>query len=399
MSYDSLKGIRVVDFGIITAGAGTSAMLADLGAEVIKVEGPQYIDPFRVWTGVANAEKWWDTSAQYAFTNRNKRNLCVDLKQRIGLELVHELVASSDIVVENFRAGVMDRLGLGFDALAAVNPSLIMASISSQGATGPYAQSVSFGSTLEASGGLSALIRSESGQPLISGHALNYPDQIVSLTAVSAILCALFDRAPDKPVWLDISQREVTSYMLGEYVAASRSRAFDKERDDAAAAGPGAPAILNAVLRCADDVWIAVTIADEKTWERIASRLQLQPHLPPGAARLTAVLEDKLHTQTADTVLRLLAACGGSAEIVRTAATLVGAEEEFAESAAFTVDPEGGAVKGLPWRCGAAAMAVHRAAPPLGADNQYVIRELLGRSEAQYQALLEQGVVTSTPRK
>jgi benzylsuccinate CoA-transferase BbsF subunit len=399
MSYESLKGIRVVDFGIITAGAGTSAMLADLGAEVIKIEGPQYIDPFRVWTGVANAEKWWDTSAQYAFTNRNKRNLCVDLKQKAGLELVHELVASSDIVVENFRAGVMDRLGLGFDALAAVNPSLIMASISSQGATGPYAQSVSFGSTLEASGGLSALIRSETGQPLISGHALNYPDQIVSLTAVSAILCALFDCEQGKPVWLDISQREVTSYMLGEFVAASESRAFHESRDEDAATGPGAPAILNTALRCADDVWIAVTVADEEAWGRIASRLQLQSHALSDAAKLTAALEDRLRTQPAGAALRLLTACGASAEIVRTAATLIGAEEEFAKSAAFAVDPQGSAVKGLPWRCGDAAMTVRRAAPALGADNHYITRELLGRSEAEYQALLEQGVLTDTPRE
>ena len=148
MSYTSLKNLRVVDFGIITAGASTSAMLADLGAEVIKVEGPGYIDPFRTWTGISGAEQWWNESPHYAFTNRNKRSFCVDLKTTEGKNLILDLVKSSDVVVENFRVGALEKLGLGFTAASAINDHIVFASISSQGATGPEAKSVSFGSTL-----------------------------------------------------------------------------------------------------------------------------------------------------------------------------------------------------------------------------------------------------------
>ena len=110
MSRAPLAGCRVVDLGIITAGASTSAMLADLGADVIKVEASAYIDPFRMWDKGLGAEDWWNKSRFFDFTNRNKRGLALDLKKPKGKELFLDLVANADVIVENFRRGVLERL-------------------------------------------------------------------------------------------------------------------------------------------------------------------------------------------------------------------------------------------------------------------------------------------------
>jgi len=387
MSYSLLAGMRVVDFGIITAGASTSAILADLGAEVIKIEGPGYIDSFRVWTGVADAEQWWNASPHYAFTNRNKRSFCVDIKNAEGRELALELVRRSDLVVENFRTGVMDRLGLGFEILAAANPGIVLASISSQGATGPEADSVSFGSTLEASSGMSSLIRSAAGKPLISGHALNYPDQIVSLSAAGTILCALLERENGAgPIHLDLSQRELTAYMLGEFIGAGDdpSVAGSVER------GPGAPAALQLVAATGDGRWLALTVPSAEAARRVCAGLGLAEPLERGA------LSERIGRMTADEAGRRLQAAGASVEVARTAIELARGDSEY--SPAFGRDPAGGAVKGLPWRCGVEAAGIDRAAPDLGADNRYVACEVLGLDPGRYRELCARGVLATEPR-
>ena len=149
-----LAGCRVLDLGIITAGAATSAVLADFGAEVIKVESPTYRDPFRRWLSDRPIDADPNLSPFFRATNRGKLGLSLDLKQPLGRDAFLQLVRESDIVVENFRRGVLQKLGLDFETLRAANPRIILASISSQGEDGPEAGYVSYGSTLEAVAGL-----------------------------------------------------------------------------------------------------------------------------------------------------------------------------------------------------------------------------------------------------
>ena len=118
--------MRVIDLGILTAGASTSAILADLGADVIKVELPTYLDPFRGTPGTSRVEGWWNNSDAFKSTNRNKRGICLDLKSSRGRELFLQLAGQSDVVIENFRRGVMQRLGIGYDALRAANGGIIL---------------------------------------------------------------------------------------------------------------------------------------------------------------------------------------------------------------------------------------------------------------------------------
>src|SRR4029077_20341506 len=134
-----------------------SAILADLGADVIKIESPIYQDPFRRWDGEQLDGGHPELPPFFRMTNRGKRNLGLNLKTKEGRDVFLRLVRSSDVVVENFRRGVLEDLGLGYEALTAENPDIILASISSQGEDGPDSAYVSFGSTLEAMAGLAAI--------------------------------------------------------------------------------------------------------------------------------------------------------------------------------------------------------------------------------------------------
>ncbi len=174
-----LAGIRVIDLGWITAGAGTSALLGDLGADVIKVEGPSALDPFRRWDGAAENTDWWNQSPFFAFTNRAKRSLCVDLKSKAGQAVFSQLLEQADILVENYRRGVLASFGFSVAELRARFPRLIIASISSQGETGPDRDMVSYGSTLEATSGLAAL--TGTGEPPVmtgARHELPRPGRL-----------------------------------------------------------------------------------------------------------------------------------------------------------------------------------------------------------------------------
>jgi crotonobetainyl-CoA:carnitine CoA-transferase CaiB-like acyl-CoA transferase len=134
-----LNGVRVIDFGQLTAGANTSAMLADLGADVIKIESPANLDLFRSIGAPDRDAGWWNRSPPFRFSNRNKRSIALDLKSSEGLQRVRELIAQSDVVVENFRRGVLERLALDYPNLRDLNPRIVLASISSQGETVPTA--------------------------------------------------------------------------------------------------------------------------------------------------------------------------------------------------------------------------------------------------------------------
>ncbi len=218
-----LDGIRVLDLGIITAGAGVSAVLADLGAEVLKVESSRYPDPFRQWAGE-------DVSPLFKFNNRNKYGVGLDLKTDEGRAQFLVLVKGADVVLENFRRGVMDRLGLDFETLRQANPRLLLASISGQGADGPLSDHTTFGSTLEASSGFAALTSYEDGIPVISGRNLNYPDQIVCLYGAAVVTAAVQSCREDGVArHIDISQRDCAIYQIGDVVAAGGSVRHDEE--------------------------------------------------------------------------------------------------------------------------------------------------------------------------
>ncbi len=330
-----LRGVRVIDLGWLTAGAATSTLLLDMGATVIKVEGPGAIDPFRNWEGADATREWWNESPWFNFTNRGKASLCLDLKDPRGRDTLLRLLEGADVLVENYRRGVLDGFGLGAAFLRARFPRLVIASISSQGETGPERDMVSFGSTLEATGGLAALTGPKHGAPVITGRDVNYPDQVVCLFATGAVVAALMERdRTGQGAHLDLSQRELTSFLMGEELIA---------------VAEGTPSPRHGFG-------------------------------PDG---------EHLRDNTAHWP-------GGSAP-VRDGAAL-SESPEFQNGTAVLRAPDGSAAKGIPFRFATRELAVRDACHRLGADNRAVLLDA-GFPPADITALQEAGVLADRPRK
>ena len=207
-----LAGVRVLDFTRVLAGPAASLALADLGAEVIKVEPPGSGDETRSFPPIRDGE-----SHYYLAVNRGKKSIVIDLKDPAGVQLARDLAAKCDIVVENYRPGVMDRLGLGWDTLSALNPGLIYCAISGYGQTGPLKDRPSFDIVLQAmSGALS--VNGEPGQPPTK---LGIPlgDLVGGINGPIAILAALHERGrTGRGRYIDISLMDGLLGMLG-YIA------------------------------------------------------------------------------------------------------------------------------------------------------------------------------------
>ena len=181
-----LSGIRVLELGQLIAAPFATKLLAEFGAEVIKVEAPEGGDPLRTWRKMHG-----DTSLWWYLQSRNKKSIAVNLKTPDGLDIVKRLAASADVVVENFRPGGLEKLGLGWDVLSALNPNLTMVRISGYGQTGPYRDRPGFGAIGEAMGGLRYTTGSPDSPPARVGVSIG--DTLASLHGVIGALMSILN--------------------------------------------------------------------------------------------------------------------------------------------------------------------------------------------------------------
>lgn len=207
-----LAGIRVVDFSRVLAGPFCTALLGDLGAEILKVEPPGG-DDYRAVGPFVNGR-----SGLFEAINRNKQSIVVDLKSDDGRALAQQLATHADVVVENFRPGVADRLGIGYAALAALNPSLIYASVSGFGQTGPESRRPAYDIVLQAMCGLMDATGSPDGPPTLVGESIS--DVVSGLFASWGVLAALFAREQTgHGTQVDVSMFDATLSLMATLVA------------------------------------------------------------------------------------------------------------------------------------------------------------------------------------
>lgn len=290
-----LVGVRVVDLGTMFAGPFAASLMGDFGADVLKVELPTVGDSHRGMPPVANG-----VSGPWTILSRNKRSITLDIRKDKGKEILKKLVATADIVVENFRPGTLERWGLGYDVLKSVNPRLIMIRISGYGQTGPFREKAGFGTPATAFSGLTYLQGYPDRPPVSPPLAL--ADYITGLFGALAGVMALYHlRVHDTQEGqeVDLALYEAVFRLLEQLVAEYDLVGKVRERAGHISQG-AAPA---GAFQCADGKWVIMVTSTDRTFYRLAEvigradlikdpRYALGPERAAHRTEITAIVEE-----------------------------------------------------------------------------------------------------------
>lgn len=258
-----LAGVRVLDFTRVLAGPAASLALADLGAEVFKIEPPGTGDETRTFPPMRDGE-----SHYYLAINRGKRSIVVDLKSAEGIALVKDLAAKCDVLVENYRPGVMDRLGLGYETIKAINPRLIYCSISGYGQTGPLKDRPSFDIVLQAMSGALSMNGEPDGLPMKLGIPLG--DLVGGINGPIGILSALYERErTGMGRHIDISLMDGLMGMLGYIAQLAFFTGKDPQR-----VGSQHPNLVPYGIFPASDGSIVIACLTPSFWSRVCRSIE-----------------------------------------------------------------------------------------------------------------------------
>ena len=376
-----LDGLRVLDLARVVAGPFAGRMLSDLGADVVKVEPPDG-DVTRVW-----GEDRHGLSGFYTQQNAGKRNVCIDLKAPGGPELVRRLATTADVLIENFRAGVLDRLGLGYATLSADNPRLVMLSVTGFGQTGPDAGRQAYAPVIHAESGLIARQAAFDGRP--SDPMLSIADTNAALHGLAAVLAALY-------------LRERTG--RGQHIDIAMFDAMVATDDYAHHALDESP-----IRRLGGEVWEApggpLLIAGEfrNTWRCLKGAPGMVDPSPEGADLETKIRCRREATATwllgftsRDEAKRALEAADLAWAEVASPYDAVRSPTASARGVVAEVDDRGGGLRRVvqsPYRFSDAQSGVRGPAPRRGEHNAEVLGEWLGLGTDDINRLVANGVL------
>jgi crotonobetainyl-CoA:carnitine CoA-transferase CaiB-like acyl-CoA transferase len=386
-----LAGVRIADFTWVWAGPFCSLQLAHLGAEVIRVESASRTCVTRLLPPWPDGRPGVNRSGYFNQYNQGKRSLARDL------------IRTSDVVMENFAAGVFERMGFGYEACRALRPDVVMIALSGYGATGPESEYVSYGPAQVPLSGFSSVTGYRGWRPMHIG--VSYGDPTAGLQGATAVLAALIHRRrTGEGQFIDLSQWESTMALLPEAILAQTMGGRAPERDG----NHDALWAPHAIYRCAgDDLWVSIVVTSDAEWRALAG--VVEPALAADARFATATArkenEDALDawlaawtgSRSPEEVRGLLQAAGVAAFPVMTARDLhddphLGSRRYFVE----LPHPEVGVRRhmGIPYRLHGTPLAVWRAAPCLGEDTDYVLRDVLGYDEERIAQLRAAGILS-----
>jgi crotonobetainyl-CoA:carnitine CoA-transferase CaiB-like acyl-CoA transferase len=406
-----LDGVRVLDLGQVWAGPYAAMLLADQGADVIKVESPSRWDPNRcaVQPPRGRERDWWNTCAYFQEYSRNKRSLALEIAHPRGREVLAALVRRADVVIENYRAGVLDRLGIGYDWLRAQRDDVILVSMAAFGQTGPDCERPGYGPVMEELSGLASLTGWGDGRPQLAiGYA--YGDPVAAAAAAAASLAALLQRRrTGRGQHVDLAQFDVLVAMIGDAFAEwSRTG-----REPAQRGNRRAGCAPHGVYPCAGvDEWVAIAVESDAHWRGLRRALgdpewARDPALDAAPSReaRASLLDDRITAWTRGqhkgaVFERCIAEGVPAAPVHRTNHELIENPQLRARGFYERVShPAGGEwwMHGWEWRPAGAGRCVRALAPDFGADNDAVLRELAELSDREIAALYADGVIASTP--
>jgi benzylsuccinate CoA-transferase BbsF subunit len=379
--------------------------LASLGAEVLKIESPKRPDPFRLSLLKPDVDVTLNNSPVFVATNLMKRSCCIDISTNEGQGLCHGLVKVSDLVVANFRPGILDQFHMDYGTLSEINPAIILAVITGYGYTGEYAAFQALGPNVHAFSGLSAATGYRDGDP--EQFFGTYGDVVAGQAAVFSILSALHERAvTGRGCFVDTSMSEALLCVAPEPVLRSELGLPNAERrgNDEEMYAP------HGCYPCAGrDRWIAIATFDNHDWEQLATELDLgaEADLMEFATSeqrwnrrrdLDELIAAATRSREPWELAHRLQAQGMAASVVRTAADLMTDEQLLADGFLEEVTQSELAAAPLPkmpWRISTGGQLPRPIgpAPDFGADTRYVLTELLDLTSAEFEALTERGVV------
>ena len=403
----ALSGVRVLDLTNLLAGPFPSLLLASLGAEVIKIESLTQLDAAR---RPPYAYDDPDASPVFNTINLNKLSVQLNLKQKDAIGLVRSLVSVSDAVVENMRPGVMDRLGVGYEELRRINPTLVFASITGAGGSGPESSYPGYAPAFNALSGLGHLTGYSDGPPAELHDSI---DCRVGATAAFAILSGLFHRVrTGEGQFLDLSSRESIAMFTGEALMDFSMNGLRNGAGNATYAhrrGNQSPEMApHGCYPCkGKDAWVTIAVSCDAEWQALCGasghpEWASDPRFADVTSRLKnqesldLLIQVWTQTKTPDEATKLLQSAGVAAAPSMTGKDLAEDPHLAARGAWQSVEHlvlGRQRVQGPPWILNATPASIHSPSPVLGQHNAFVYQDLLGMSEEEMLQLAGEEVI------
>ena len=396
-----LSGLRVLDLSIIVAGGTASSLLADFGAEVVKIERPGTGDPLRNWGPFANGVSlWWKVHS------RNKKSITLNLGVPEGQNLLKELAAKTDILIEGFRPGAMERWGLGPDDLQAVNPKLVMLRYSGVGQSGPYKDRPGFGTIAECMSGFVGMTGFQDTPPVLPPIPL--ADEIAGVFGAMAGMMALYHRdasinSSAKGQVVDVSLFEPLFRLCIPHITMFDMLGINRERvgNDFPDAAP------RSLYKTADNQWLGLSATSQSTFEGLAKAMGMEDLLErtefkDNAARLEnrESLNDELNSwlgqrNLKETMDQLIPAGGVVGPVYDAAQIMEDPHFHSRQDIIDIDDPELGQTKmlGVVPKFSETPGAVEHAGPKVGEHNRHIYSSWLGLDEEKLTELNRQGTI------
>ena len=394
-----LEGIRILDLSTVIAAPYGATLLGDFGAEVIKVEMPDVGDPLRNLGPYYKGE-----GLRWPGLSRNKKSITLDLRQEEGKDILRKLVSKSDMVIENFRTGTLEKWGIGYEELKKYNPNLVMIRVTGYGQTGPYSHKAGFGTPATAFSGFTYLHGYPDRPPISPSFSLT--DYVTGIYVAFAAVTALYHRDCQEEgsgQYVDVSLYESMFRMMEFLVTDYDQTGTIKERSPGLS-GHSAPA-GNFLTK--DGHWIILVTSSDKTFERLAKAMNREDMLTDeryhtNSVRLTrfdevnGIVSDWIKTKTKDELQLLLDECGvPMSQIYSIKDIFEDPQYQARENIVEVEHPRLGKVKipGVVPKFSETPGSIRQIAPDLGEHNDEILTKLLELDEETIASLKEKKVI------